>query len=190
MECTGKPKRDLCLSLCNRRLYGPLCFVTPLNSGVFCSRLPDFNGEPPRLVVGTVGTIGKNHHWPVGAEWSEETGLKFGRGHIMYVEPGACIHLYGQVKRRRSLLNKSGPCIQFVCKKDHIRGTLPITVCNGLFGSREGSAGRSARGCSTHSPETHKVRGHCAQQSSDSRWPERVPLHFSVLCPNEFRIKQ
>jgi hypothetical protein len=40
----------------------------------------------------------KNRHSVLGAEWSEETGFKLRRAHIISVDPGACTQLYGQPK--------------------------------------------------------------------------------------------
>ena len=71
--------------------------VSDVSSGVVAERTTSPSRRHPRHYR-------KNHRWSVGVEWSEETGFKFGRDHIMYVDPGACIHLYGEIKRR-SLLN-------------------------------------------------------------------------------------
>ena len=69
--------------------------VSSVSSGVVVERTTSPSRRPPRHYR-------KNHHWSVGAEWSEEIGFLFGRDHIMYVDPGACIHLYGNIKRRSS----------------------------------------------------------------------------------------
>ena len=67
--------------------------VSDVSSGLVVERTTSPSRRPPRHYR-------KNHHWLVGAEWSEETGFEFGRDHIMYLDPGVCIHLYGKFKRR------------------------------------------------------------------------------------------
>ena len=71
--------------------------VSDVSSGLVVERTTSPSRQPPRHYR-------KNHRWPDGAEWSEETRFEFWEGPHYVCGPRRFIHLYGEIKRR-SLLN-------------------------------------------------------------------------------------